>query len=120
MSASQTLGQTSLILAAALLGSLPLAWYLKIPPTPGPLLLILILWHALLISGHFLASLTPLNALLLLISPHLAWLSEAARPRHWPKPARIILRFASVLIPMLIAQSLALRDFLEATREMQM
>jgi hypothetical protein len=120
MSGSRTLGQTSLIVTAALLGSLPLAWCLKFPPTPGPLLLVLLLWHSLLICGHFLASLTPLNALLLIIAPHLAWIAEGARPRHWPKPARIILRFAAVLIPMLIAQSLALRDFLEATREMQL
>ena len=119
MSGSQTLGQTALILTAALAGSLPLVFYLKIRLTAGPLLLILLLWHALLICGHFTASLTPLNAILLVISPHLAWLAEF-RTRNWPNLARISLLFAAVLIPMLIAQFLALRDFLQATKDLQM
>jgi hypothetical protein len=119
MSSSQTLGQTGLILAAALLGALPLAWYLKIPLTPGPLLLVLLLWHGLLIAGHFTAGLTPLNALLLILSPHLAWAAEF-RAKRWPKVAQISLRFAAVFIPMLSAQFIAWRDFIEATREMNL
>ena len=51
MSASQTLGQISLIVTSALFGALLLTWPLKIPLTNGPLLLILLLWHGLLISG---------------------------------------------------------------------
>jgi len=119
MSSSQTLGQTALILAAALLGALPVAWYVKIPFTPGPLLLIVLLWHGLLIAGHFTAGLTPLNALLIILSPHLAWATEF-RARRWPKLAQISFRFAAILIPMLSAQIIALRDFLEATREMNL
>jgi len=119
MSSSQTLGQTSLILAAALAGALPLVFYLKIPLTDGPLLLILLLWHAFLMSGHFTAGLTPLNALLLVIAPHLAWVGEF-RARQWPALARGLLRFGAVFIPMLSAQILAWRDFVEATREMQL
>jgi len=119
MSGSQTLGQTALILTAALAGAVPLILYLKIPATPGPLLLILLLWHSLLIAGHFTANLTPLNALLLFIAPHLAWLAES-RARNWPKIGQITLRFAAILLPMLIAQFLAWRDFHEAMKEFQM
>ncbi len=119
MSGSQTLGQTALILTAALAGALPLILYLKIPGTPGPLLLILLLWHALLIAGHFTANLTPLNALLLVIAPHLAWLAES-RARNWPKRGQLALRFAAFLLPMLIAQFLAWRDFQEAMKDFQM
>jgi hypothetical protein len=118
MSSSQTLGQTSLILAAAMAGALPLLFYLKIPLTNGPLLLIVLLWHAFLMSGHFTAGLTPLNALLLVIAPHLAWVAEF-RARQWPKLARGSLRFGAVFIPMLTAQIVAWRDFVEATNEMQ-
>jgi hypothetical protein len=118
MSSSQTLGQTSLILAAALAGALPLLFYLKIPPANGALLLILLLWHAFLMSGHFAAGLTPLNGLLLVVAPHLAWVAEF-RARQWPALARGSLRFTAVLIPMLSAQILAWRDFVQATREMQ-
>jgi hypothetical protein len=118
MSGTVTLGQRPLIFTAVLAGTLPLLWYLKIPVTSGPLLLIVLLWHGFLIIGNFGANLTPLNALLLLIAPHLAWAAEL-RPRHWPAPARIFLRFAAVLIAMLTAQLLAWRDFVEATREMQ-
>ena len=116
MSSSQTLGQTSLVLAAVLLGSLPLAWYLKIPMTGGPLLLIVILWHGVLIAGHFTAGLTPLNALLLSIAPHLAWAAES-RARQWPPFARLSLRFAAVFIPMLTAQIVAWRDFEKAMQQ---
>jgi hypothetical protein len=119
MSSSQILGQTALILAAALLGALPVAWYLKAPLTPGPLLLIVLLWHGLLIAGHFTAGLTPINAILLILSPHLAWAAEF-RAKRWPKFAQTSLRFAAVLLPMLTAQILAWRDFLEATREMNL
>ena len=119
MSSSQTLGQTALILAAALLGALPIAWYLKIPFTAGPLLLIVLLWHGLLIAGHFTAGLTPINAILLILSPHLAWAAEF-RAKRWPKFAQISLRFAAVLIPMLSAQFITWREFIEATREMNL
>src|SRR3989440_2667057 len=119
MSGSQTLGQTALILTAALAGTLPLVLYLKIPLIPGPTLLILLLCHALLIAGLFTANLTPLNAILLAIAPHFAWLAEF-RARNWSKPAQISLRFAAVFVPMLIAQFLAWRDFQEAMKELQM
>lgn len=119
MSGSQTLGQTALILTAALVGALPLSLYLKISLTPGPTLLILLLWHAFLIAGLFTANLTPLNAILLTIAPHLAWAAES-RAKNWPKPAQITLRFAAVFIPMLIAQFMAWRDFHEAMKELQM
>jgi len=118
MSGSQTLGQTSLILTAALFGALPLAWYLKIPLTAGAVLLVVLLWHAFLITGYFTANLTPLNWFLLAVAPHFAWLAEW-RPRNWPKAARISLRFGAVFIPMLLAQFLAYHDFKEAMREMQ-
>ena len=118
MSGTVTLGQRPLIFTAVLAGTLPVLWYLKIPVTRGPLLLIVLLWHGFLMIGHFGANLTPLNALLLLIAPHLAWAAEL-RPRDWPAPARILLRFAAVLIAMLTAQFLGWRDFVEATREMQ-
>jgi hypothetical protein len=119
MSSSQTLGQTSLILAAALFGSLPLVWYLKIPLTPGPLLLVVLLWHGFLIGGHFAAGLTSLNALLLAMAPHFAWVAEA-RARQWPTLPRASLRFTAVLIPMLTAQFIAWRDHVEAMREFGM
>jgi len=109
----------AILLAAALAGVLPLVFYLKIPLTNGPLLLILLLWHAFLMSGHFAAGLTPLNGLLLVIAPHLAWVGEF-RARQWPVLARGFLRFGAVFIPMLSAQILAWRDFVEATREMQL
>src|SRR5258706_99538 len=95
---------------AAIAGVLPLTLYLRIPATPGPTLLILLLWHGLLIAGLFTANLTPLNAILLAIAPHLAWAAEF-RSKNWPKPAQISLRFVAVFIPMLIAQFLAWRDF---------
>jgi len=119
MSGSQTLGQTALILTAALAGTLPLSLYLKIPLTSAPTLLILLLWHGLLIAGLFTANLTPLNAILLSLAPHLAWAAEF-RAKTWPRPAQISLRFAAVLIPMLIAQLIAWRDFHQAMKEMQM
>jgi hypothetical protein len=119
MSGSQTLGQTALILTAALAGALPLAFYLKIPLTPGPTLLILLLSHGFLIAGLFTANLTPLNAILLAIAPHLAWLAEF-RARNWPKFGQMSLRFAAVLIPMLVAQILAWRDFREAMKDFNM
>jgi hypothetical protein len=117
MSGSRTLGQYPLIVTAALAGALPLVWYLRIPLTSGPLLLILLLWHGFLIAGHFTATLTPLNALLLVIAPHLAWVAEL-RARHWPIPARLLLRFGAVLIPMLTAQLIAWRDFEQGMREL--
>ena len=119
MSSSQTLGQTALILAAALFGSLPLVWYLRIPLTPGSLLLIVMLWHGFLIAGHFTANLTVLNAILLTIAPHGAWLAEL-RARHWPRPGRLALRFVAIFLPMLTAQLIAWRDFIEATRDLQL
>ena len=118
MSSSQILGQTALIIAAALLGALPLVLYLKIPLSPAPLLLIILLWHGFLIAGHFTASLTPLNALLLALAPHLAWAAEF-RVKRWPAFAQIPFRFAAVFIPMVIAQLLAWQDFREATRYME-
>ncbi len=119
MSSSQSIGQTALILAAALVGAYPLAWYLKIPLTPAPLLLIVLLWHGFLIAGHFAAGLTPLNAMLLILAPHLAWAAEF-RARRWPRLAQALFRFGSVFIPMLSAQFIAWRDFVEATREMNL
>jgi hypothetical protein len=119
MSGSQTLGQTALILTAALAGTLPLSFYLKIPLTCGPTLLVLLLWYSLLIAALFTANLTPLNAILLSLAPHLAWAAEF-RAKSWPRPAQIALRFAAVLTPMLIAQIIAWRDFHEAMKEFQM
>jgi hypothetical protein len=117
MSGSRTLGQIPLILAAALLGTSPIAWYLRFRWTAGPIMLVVMLWHGVLIAGHFTASLRPENALLLAVAPHLAWIAEG-RARQWRTAGRVVLRFAAVLIPMLIAQFCAWREFEEAMREL--
>jgi len=120
MSATQKLGQISLILASALFGSLLLTWPLKIPLTAGPLLFILLLWHSLLISAYFAATLTLTNLVLLAVAPHLASLSESPKTRLWPTPIRLILRFAVVFLPMFTAQLLALLTHLESMRAFEM
>lgn len=116
MSRTFTVGQTALILACALAGALPFVWWLSISWSPGPLIVVLILWHSLLIAAHFLSNLTALNAILLAAAPHFAWLAETQRVREWPKVPRVILRYTAPLIPMLTAQTLALLDHLEAQR----
>jgi hypothetical protein len=117
MSGSRTLGQIPLIVAAALLGTLAVVWYLRIPWTAGPIMVVVMLWHGVLMAGHFTASLRPENALLLAVAPHLAWIAEG-RARHWPAAGKVVLRFAAVLIPMLIAQFCAWREFEAAMREL--
>lgn len=117
MSGSRTLGQIPLILAAAMLGTLAVAWYLKIPWTAGTVMIVVMLWHGFLIAGYFTASLKVENALLLAIAPHLAWAAEF-RARQWATWARVALRFGAVLVPMLIAQIVAWREFEVAMREL--
>jgi hypothetical protein len=116
MSATFTVGQTALILACALAGALPIVWWLSIHWSGGPLLLTLLLWHGFLIYGHYFSMLMPLNALLLAIAPHAAWLAETPRVQQWPKLPRTLIRLTAPIIPMATAQTLALLDFLKAQR----
>jgi hypothetical protein len=108
---------TALILVAALAGALPLVWRLPISWRGGPTLLVVLLWHALLISSFFFSRLSSSNAMLLLIAPHLAWLAEGRRVQAWPKVPRTIFRVTVPLIPMLIAQTISLLDYLEEQRQ---
>lgn len=116
MSGTVYIGKTALALAAALGGGLPFVWWFAISWRRATTLLVLLLWHAFLISAYYFSMLTPLGAMLLAIAPHLAWLAEGPRVQSWPKIPRILFRLTIPLIPMLIAQTLALLDFLEAQR----
>jgi hypothetical protein len=117
MAKSAYVAWTAMILAAALAGALPLVWRLSISWRGGPTLLVVVMWHALLISSFFFSRLSTSNAMLLLISPHLAWLAEGPRVRSWPKLPQMIFRLALPLIPMLIAQTISLLDYREEQQQ---
>ena len=117
MSGSRTLGQIPLILAAALLGTMGVVWWLKIAVSAGVLLMVVMLWHGFLMAGNFAASLKAEYALLLAIAPHLAWVAEG-QARQWRAGARVALRFGAVLVPLLIAQFIVWREFEVAMREL--
>jgi hypothetical protein len=67
----------------------------------------------LLLAGHLYASLTPENALLLLIAPLGLWLAELPAVRRWPRWQRGLLGLAAVALPAAVAAGLAARQFLE-------
>jgi hypothetical protein len=78
---------------------------------PGFVLLL----GGLLLAGHQYASLTPLNALLLLVAPLGLWLGELPTVTRWRSWQRGLVALAAVGLPVFLAAGLAARKFLEDT-----
>ena len=72
-----------------------------------------LLLGGLLLAGHLYASLTPLNALLLLLAPLGLWLGELPTVGRWPVWQRGLLQLAAVALPAAVATGLAARQFVE-------
>ncbi len=72
-----------------------------------------LLQGGLLLAGHQYASLTPLNALLLLIAPLGLWLEELPAVTRWQSWQRGLVALAAVGLPVLVAVGLAARKFFE-------
>jgi hypothetical protein len=72
-----------------------------------------LLLGGLLLAGHLYASLTPVNALLLLLAPLGLWLGQLPAVGRWPKWRRGLLELAAVALPAAAATGLAARQFVE-------
>ncbi len=71
----------------------------------------------LLLAGHWYASLTPLNALLLLVAPMGLWIGQLSALTRWRSWQRAFVELAAVALPALAAFALAVSKFIADTAD---
>jgi hypothetical protein len=114
MSGTKTYGQLAAAAAVALAPGALLAAVGRANPFSRSIApSFVLLWGGLLLAGHLYASLTALNALLLLVAPLGLWLGELSPLRRWPAWQRALVQLAAVALPAGVATGLAARQFLE-------
>ena len=112
MSASQSIGQLGLALAAALLGATLGSIGLKrSDAAAGSTAIAPLVLMAVVIVGHFYAELTAANALLLLLAPLGAWVGQVPQVRRRPTWQCGLVRVGAVAVPAVIAVVLAAITF---------
>jgi hypothetical protein len=80
----------------------------------GAIPVFVVLSSGLMISGHFFASLTAANALLLGAAPLLCWIDQIPTVHNLRRWQRVVVRTIAVLIPCLAALAIAVVDFIRA------
>lgn len=116
LSDSQKFGQMGLALLGATAAIWLLGYLTKRDLYRGAALTWSLLLYSLLLNGKYWATpgLTWPNATLLLIAPLMSWIGEAPGVRHLNPWKRTALRIIAVLLPVLIATTLAAIEFRKA------
>jgi hypothetical protein len=106
-------GQLGLVLAAALLGAVAASLALgDVSAVRGVVGLGVVGLFALLVLGRFFGQLATGHAVLLFGAPLLCWLPELPHLRRVGPRLRALARVALVLVPVVVALTLARQDFL--------
>jgi hypothetical protein len=112
LSGSAKLGQTTGMLCACLGAAALVSWMQAgFRFTNGALGLILFTGFSLALCAHFFSELQAIDALLLAVSPHMAWLGEHALVQRRGPVRAMLLRLALVAIPIAIVITRAVLAF---------